>query len=104
MPIDRAQPPTNKVLLECGPEGTRVFDFGDVGIPIRGNERSVQAWRLVVYENRGTTFRPRGTALVVNARDQQHALHGCSIPLAPVSTLGEVISLYETLSQKKWPE
>lgn len=106
MPIDRSQPPTNKVLLECGPgiAFVSVFEPDLCEIVIRDDNAesgitSVFRWWLELAPCESI---PRGITL--KAFDWDDNFYVPALVLAPVSTLGEVIALYETLSQKKWPD
>lgn len=105
MPIDRNAPPTNKLLLERGPEGTRMYAHGCVIIPVCEKYPGSGNWGLYLTAFGGGA---RGAYLFVfhgtyeTAREKVGQLSN-QLDLGCVTTLGEVIDLYELLSQKKWP-
>lgn len=98
--LDLTAAPTNKLLLEVGPEGTEDPKFGDWCIYIRVD--GFIEWMLVIYSQLpGAASRQ---VVLRSAMANSRLLDdGRSLPLGHVSTLGEVVALYELLSQKKWP-
>lgn len=109
MTIDRTLPPTNKQLLECGPEGvsTEGNTDGSIVIVVRGFYDPGWSLSLEISrfskgkKKRDVVLRflgPRVPPSVVSHGRVQWWMH-----IGHVTTLGEVIDLYELLSQKKWP-
>lgn len=100
MPIDRTLPPTNKLLLECGPDGTRFAGDEELYIPVLDDECD--------YLDLELQFIPSGECcatlhIELTADSLTRRMAVCKLPLGHVTTIGEVIDLYERLSQKRWP-
>lgn len=108
--IDPTLPPTNELLLKCGPEGISRNDAGSIFIklPPAG---SIRMNHKNVFLLTGDLSLP--TDIVLHAKrnkKRDYALAGragvlsfVTPVLGHVTTIGEVIDLYETLSQKKCP-
>lgn len=112
MPIDREQPPTNKILLECGPEGTALRESGWPGdwidIPVDRDEANGDWFLCISPFGAECHEKVRRVILSSQLPDEcwscGESIDGrACLTIGNVDTLGEVISLYETLSQKKWP-
>lgn len=87
--------PTNNVLRECWPEG--MWDgHNEVYIPIHEDERNYLC--LEVHVDTRVTLH---IELIADDLTMRMAIY--KHPLGHVSTIGEVIQIYELLSQKKWP-
>ncbi len=98
MPLDLNQPPTNKRLEQTG----LPFDFDErdtATLLVARGETGLFELVLPYFRENAST---RECDLLVKIyRDS--GVSSAALSLGHVSTLGEVISLYETLSQKKWP-
>ena len=103
MTIDRNAAPTNKLLLERGPEGiiqdSRVRRRTKEWIEMPIHETTDDGeWFLHLAPLRADV---RDVWLVCVAAMDDY--YGGDLPIGNVATAGEVIDLYEHLSQKKWP-
>lgn len=108
MPIDLTAAPTNKLLLEVGPEGTREVGgcYTRLSIPLNRQNDNWQRWRLELHEARksGIWKGARMAALLCEVKCEEAGRWVGGIKqIGQVSNLGEVVALYELLSQKKWP-
>lgn len=106
MTIDRSLPPTNKLLLECGPEGTKAnLEWGaaNIEVPLYDDRQDGKWWLCVWPREVLINTGGRGRFVYLHAAHHGDDFYGCQLPLGHVRTIGEVIDLYETLSQKKWP-
>lgn len=98
--LDLTAAPTNKLLLEVGPEGRVTiderFDVGACHVEIMDDGTS-RFWLELAPSDRV----PRKISLKAWSYDDDYYV--AIMPMNPISTLGEVVALYELLSQKKWP-
>ncbi len=100
MAIDRELPPTNELLLKCGPEGTREPDDRELELPIL----DVKSEYIVLELGEMRNARRTATMHIELVADEvTYRVAVCKLPLGHVTTIGQVIDLYELLSQKEWP-